>query len=314
MFTLKKVLLTVAAGAMLAAPVALADHTAPSPCHTSCEVKLTRTKVWVPARCRIVQKRVFVPACYRTITRNVWIPHRYRTVCKRVYIPVRYTPINCRSWIPARYTWRQIAVRDRCGRVIGYRNIRTKVPGTGRWVNRTKRVKQAGTGCWVTQNVRQLVPGTGVWSRHTERQLVPGTRQYVTRTVKEQIPGTGKFVIRIEKKYVCHAEQFVAAPITTTGFGALRSDISGPRAKLLALRAARLDASRRLAEQLFGLKIKAHTTVKDMVLANDLIASEVEGLVRGAIEVSVKERANGTFAVTLRIDAAALESLLVSVS
>ena len=55
-----------------------------------------------------------------------------------------------------------------------------------------------------------------------------------------------------------------------------------PQNKLLAMRAAQADALRKLAEQIYGLRIDAETTVKDFVTESDVIRTQVKAFLRGA--------------------------------
>ena len=55
--------------------------------------------------------------------------------------------------------------------------------------------------------------------------------------------------------------------------------------KLLAMRAARVDAMRKLAERINGLVITSETTVKDFVATSDVIQSSMMSWLRGMKEV-----------------------------
>jgi hypothetical protein len=55
----------------------------------------------------------------------------------------------------------------------------------------------------------------------------------------------------------------------------------------MAMRAAELDAYRRLGEQLRGFKITSNTSVKDFVTQSDEIATELNSTLRGARQVRV---------------------------
>ncbi len=61
----------------------------------------------------------------------------------------------------------------------------------------------------------------------------------------------------------------------------------GPQGRLLAMRAAELDAYRRLGEQLRGFKITSNTSVKDFITQSDEIATELNSTLRGARTVHV---------------------------
>ncbi|MFA5864120.1 MAG: hypothetical protein WC975_05465 [Phycisphaerae bacterium] len=58
-----------------------------------------------------------------------------------------------------------------------------------------------------------------------------------------------------------------------------------PRGRLMAVRAATLDAYRRLGEQLRGFRISSQTSVRDFVAESDEIRTELDVVLRGAHEV-----------------------------
>ncbi len=64
-------------------------------------------------------------------------------------------------------------------------------------------------------------------------------------------------------------------------------DVIGPQGRLMAKRAAELDAYRRLGEQLRGFKITSNTSVRDFVTQSDEIATELDSTLRGFREVRV---------------------------
>lgn len=59
----------------------------------------------------------------------------------------------------------------------------------------------------------------------------------------------------------------------------------GPQGRLMAIRAARLDALRRLAERIKGLRLTSRTAVRDFVAETDEIRTELDALLKGAAEV-----------------------------
>ncbi len=61
----------------------------------------------------------------------------------------------------------------------------------------------------------------------------------------------------------------------------------GPQARLMAQRAARLDAMRRLLEEIKGLRLNSDTLVRDFVTESDEISTRAQGLVVGAATVSI---------------------------
>ncbi|QOJ13669.1 MAG: hypothetical protein HRU75_03005 [Planctomycetia bacterium] len=61
----------------------------------------------------------------------------------------------------------------------------------------------------------------------------------------------------------------------------------GPQARLMAIRAARMDAFRRLAERVKGLRLTSQTQVRDFVTESDVITTELQADLVGATEAGV---------------------------
>ncbi len=75
--------------------------------------------------------------------------------------------------------------------------------------------------------------------------------------------------------------------VTAQGFGTVDSAVAtGSRGKMMARRAATLDAQRNLLEVIEGVRITSGTTVKDMTLQSDIIGSRVKGMLRGAFTIN----------------------------
>lgn len=90
------------------------------------------------------------------------------------------------------------------------------------------------------------------------------------------------------------------------GFGTVDPDkvMSDFQGKMMAKRAAQLDAQRQLAEITKGLQLTSGSTVEDYEVTSDVIATRVKGLVKGAFIFSESVKAEeGTFVaeVTLAI-------------
>lgn len=73
--------------------------------------------------------------------------------------------------------------------------------------------------------------------------------------------------------------------------------------RLLAIRAARLDALRDLTEQVHGIRISANSLLRDAVLRDDQLAAQVQGTLRGARTLSVEPRGDDGYIVTMELDA-----------
>ncbi|MFK5984765.1 MAG: LPP20 family lipoprotein [Pseudomonadota bacterium] len=74
-----------------------------------------------------------------------------------------------------------------------------------------------------------------------------------------------------------------------------------PQQKLLAIRGAKLDAFRNLAEEIHGVRIKSNTTVKDMVIENDSYRAYVHAMLRGAHLVTITPKAGGIYEAEVAI-------------
>ncbi|MBF0266148.1 MAG: LPP20 family lipoprotein [Gammaproteobacteria bacterium] len=85
--------------------------------------------------------------------------------------------------------------------------------------------------------------------------------------------------------------------IESIGYGSIVNFQKAPEAqrKLLAIRAAKVDAYRNLAEEVYGIKIKGNTTVKDMVVQNDNYRISLDAMLRGAHIKSITEKKKGFF-------------------
>jgi hypothetical protein len=72
--------------------------------------------------------------------------------------------------------------------------------------------------------------------------------------------------------------------------------------KIMAKRAAELDAYRRLAGRMLGVKIKGDTTVREMVLADDRILAALSQSLKAATPTAIKyNKGDGSCAVTMEV-------------
>ena len=127
-------------------------------------------------------------------------------------------------------------------------------------------------------------------TRHYQGDRVTGTdivniRKNVKRKTFE---ATGSGVPRIEYVQQVAAATGMIMPdwitrtIKATGNGTDPA-IETPQGKLKAARAAELDAKRKLAEQIYGLRIDSDTLVRDFVTEYDEINSQVTAVLTGAV-------------------------------
>lgn len=76
-----------------------------------------------------------------------------------------------------------------------------------------------------------------------------------------------------------------------------------PQGKLMAARAAELDAKRKLGERVMGLVIESSTTVRDFVTQHDDINTELNAYLTGSYVKSTAYEADGTATVTVEMPA-----------
>lgn len=95
--------------------------------------------------------------------------------------------------------------------------------------------------------------------------------------------------------------------VKVTGTGAPSMDDPNPaRAKLMARRAAVMDAYRQLLENLMGIQIDSSTSVKDFVTEYDEINGKVQGHIRGMQAVATRYNPDGTVEVDMELRVADL--------
>ena len=98
----------------------------------------------------------------------------------------------------------------------------------------------------------------------------------------------------------------VATPtkLTAVGYGnpGTYAQYTPGQQKLMAMRAAQVDAYRSLAEQVYGFRITGSTTVSAFATQSDSIRSYVDALIRGARVISMASIADGNFEATVELE------------
>lgn len=99
--------------------------------------------------------------------------------------------------------------------------------------------------------------------------------------------------------------------LTATGYAVIsvQNHRIPAQQRLLAIRAAKLDAYRSLTEQVYGLRMDATATVADMVVQSDTFRSRVEGVIYGATLVSITPSGDDTYETTLSLDKSTVQDL-----
>jgi len=94
------------------------------------------------------------------------------------------------------------------------------------------------------------------------------------------------------------------AKLTALGYGAPGSfsQFTPGQQKLMAMRAAQVDAYRNLAEQVYGFRVWGNTAVSAFTTQNDNVRSYVDAFIRGARVVNVTPVIDGNFEATVELD------------
>ncbi len=101
---------------------------------------------------------------------------------------------------------------------------------------------------------------------------------------------------------------------TITGMGyasvAAQPAKSVNQRRLMAIRAARLEAMRNLTEQVHGIRINSRTTIIDAIVQNDSLRATVDGLIVGAKTVRINPVGSDTYEVVLELDQALINTIM----
>ncbi len=89
--------------------------------------------------------------------------------------------------------------------------------------------------------------------------------------------------------------------VTGNGFGPEGVKSLGRR-KILAKRAARVDALRNILEAVKGVQVTSNTSVKDMMLESDMVQTNAQGLVKGMRVVNITYSNDGGCEMTVEIN------------
>lgn len=109
------------------------------------------------------------------------------------------------------------------------------------------------------------------------------------------------------------ATNWDSAVVTAEGTGiAPPTAYNSVQARMLARRAAIVDAYRQLAEQIKGVNVDAETTVENMMVTSDVVRTRVSALVQGARIVDEKTLSEGGYSVTLQVSMFGVSNSLAS--
>jgi len=99
-------------------------------------------------------------------------------------------------------------------------------------------------------------------------------------------------------------EALEALTVEATGQGVYPEDpsLSLVQKKLMAKRAATIDAYRKLLEKVSEIKISSESKMKDLLIQHDEVSVKVSGFIRGAKIIEVREKEDGIVEVDVKIE------------
>jgi hypothetical protein len=131
--------------------------------------------------------------------------------------------------------------------------------------------------------------------------LMPWPSATVKETKATKIESAGLIAPLVEKRET----------LTATGYAVIsvQNHRNPAQQRLMAIRASKLDAYRALTEQVYGQQLDATTTVADMMVQSDTFRARVEGVIYGAVLVSITPAGDDTYETTLSLDKVVVQDL-----
>lgn len=154
---------------------------------------------------------------------------------------------------------------------------------------------------WVTQGRRFRV----TQFQNTRFETIVGyyPKKVLTGVGNGTVPG--KYIGQTQTRAVqpvSTTPQWATQTVQATGFGVPADGQTGTEARLMAERAAKLDAMRNLTEKVYGVYIDSQTTVRDFVTESDTILARVKQRLAGAEQVGeARYLPDGSVEVTIQI-------------
>ncbi|MFC1619169.1 hypothetical protein ACFL45_04410 [Candidatus Neomarinimicrobiota bacterium] len=121
--------------------------------------------------------------------------------------------------------------------------------------------------------------------------------------------GPGAVVEEGEFGAVNYSQRMVQA----TGIGSINPNAASVgAARAGAITAARMDAYRRLLEMVMGVRVTSETTVQNSMVGNDVITTQVNGMVRGARQVGdAKYLSDTSVEITMEVPMSGIMDILL---
>jgi len=116
----------------------------------------------------------------------------------------------------------------------------------------------------------------------------------------------------VAERLIASSPDYFVPSIKAVGFSsiAIQPSKNLNQRRLMAMRAAKLDAYRVLAEQIHGVQIDGQTSIAEAMLTSDVLSSAVRGTVMGAETVKIEPTGSDTYLVELSVSQTHLDRLI----
>lgn len=120
-------------------------------------------------------------------------------------------------------------------------------------------------------------------------------------------------VIEVQKAVERLPVKVVEIPtITGVGFSAvsIQPGKNLNQKRILAIKAARLDALRQLTEQIHGIQLAGSTKIAEAIVQSDTLRADIQGVILGARTVKIDPSSSDTYEVVVEIDRPLIDEIV----
>lgn len=120
-------------------------------------------------------------------------------------------------------------------------------------------------------------------------------------------------IIEVQKAVERLPVKVVEIPtITGVGFSAvsIQPGKNLNQKRILAIKAARLDALRQLTEQIHGIQLAGSTKIAEAIVQSDTLRADIQGVILGARTVKIDPSSSDTYEVVVEIDRPLIDEIV----
>ena len=120
-------------------------------------------------------------------------------------------------------------------------------------------------------------------------------------------------VVEVQKAVERLPVKVVEIPtITGVGFSAVSIQPGNNlnQKRILAIKAARLDALRQLTEQIHGIQVTGSTKIAEAIVQSDTLRADIQGVILGARTVKIDPSSSDTYEVVVEIDRPLIDEIV----